>query len=66
MTRIENHCCSCAAPGYPCLGSTCPLRRVEVTYCDRCNEEIDPDKEVYHVDGDDLCGGCYENEVGDE
>jgi formylmethanofuran dehydrogenase subunit E len=39
---------------------------VEVFYCDRCDEEIDPDREVYHVDGEDLCGRCYEDEVGDE
>jgi hypothetical protein len=66
MTRIENHCCSCATPGYPCLGRACPLREVEVVYCDRCRKEIDPDKEVHHVSGDDLCCGCYEDDVGDE
>lgn len=34
MVVIENHCCDCAVPGYPCLGSDCELRRVEVHYCD--------------------------------
>lgn len=66
MTRIENHCCDCAAPGYPCRGSACDLRRVEVIYCDRCGMEIDPEKEVHSLGEDDLCGECYEDEVGDE
>lgn len=58
MVKIENRCCDCASPGYPCRGSSCPLRRVEVFYCDRCDMEIDPD-EVLHVDGEDLCKDCY-------
>ena len=55
MTRIENHCCDCAVPGYPCRGSACPLTRVEVHYCDHCDEEID---EIYDVDGEELCEHC--------
>lgn len=55
MKRIENHCCDCATPGYPCLGSACPLVRVKVYYCDKCGDELD---EVYKVDGDDLCENC--------
>ena len=58
MVKIENRCCDCASPGYPCRGSICPLRRVEVFYCDRCDEEIDPYK-VFHEDGEDLCKDCY-------
>lgn len=61
MVKIENRCCDCASPGYPCRGSSCPLRRVEVFYCDRCDMEIDPD-EVFHVDGEDLCKDCYSEE----
>lgn len=61
MIRIENHCCGCAVPGYPCRGSSCPSRAVEVHYCDRCDEEI------YHIytsktNGDELCYECYEKE----
>lgn len=55
MVRIENHCCDCATPGYPCRGSLCPLTHVEVYYCDVCDYEID---EVYDVDGEELCEDC--------
>lgn len=57
MVRIENHCCGCATPGYPCLGDACVLRHVEVHYCDSCGEEIIED-EIYEVDGDELCEEC--------
>jgi hypothetical protein len=55
MTRIENHCCHCAVPGYPCLGSACPNINVEVCYCDKCGDELD---EVYEADGYELCEYC--------
>lgn len=54
-TRIENHCCDCAVPGYPCRGSLCPNRRVKVHYCDRCGAELD---ERYRVGGEDFCEEC--------
>lgn len=57
MLKIENHCCDCAVPGYPCLGKNCPNTRVTVYYCDKCECEIDCD-EVYEVDGQDLCEEC--------
>lgn len=53
--RIENHCCDCASGSYPCLGSSCPNRNVEVYYCDRCGEQLE---DVYDVDGEDLCEEC--------
>jgi hypothetical protein len=55
VRKIENHCCDCAAPGYPCLGSECSLRHVKVFYCDHCGEELE---EIYDVDGEDLCEEC--------
>lgn len=58
MTRIENQCCDCAVSGYPCRGSACPLTRVEVHYCDHCDEEID---EIYDVDGEELCEECLKD-----
>ena len=58
MVRIENHCCGCAAPSYPCLGSSCPLRSVPVHYCDKCGAEME-DHEVLD-DGDDICESCLE------
>jgi hypothetical protein len=57
MLRLENQCCNCAVPGYPCRGAQCPNTRVEVYYCDECGEEI-PDDDLYEVDGDDLCEEC--------
>lgn len=57
MTRVENHCCDCAVPGYPCRGSACPLRRVEVVYCDNCGCELEDD-DIYDVDDKELCADC--------
>lgn len=59
MTKLENRCCDCAAPGYPCLGMSCSLRRVEVHYCDRCGEELD---EIYDVGDEELCERCLREE----
>ena len=53
--RIENHCCDCAVPGYPCRGVSCPSRNVEVHCCDACGGELD---EIYEVDGEELCEEC--------
>ena len=62
MVRIENHCCDCAVPGYPCLGASCPLTRVEVCYCDKCDPRcIDPLDDVYEVDGMELCEDCLKD-----
>lgn len=59
MKRIENHCCGCAVPGYPCQGPSCPNRRVPVHYCDICDPKCDkPLDEVYEVDGKELCEYC--------
>jgi hypothetical protein len=56
MVRIEDRCCSCAVPGYPCRGSLCPNRNVEVHYCDRCGEELDEIDE--DENGFELCELC--------
>lgn len=61
MRVSENHCCDCASPGYPCRGSLCPNRHVEVHYCDRCGEKLD---EVYEVDGMELCDICRDDVYG--
>lgn len=62
MLRIENHCCDCAVPGYPCLGSSCPNRRVEVHYCDRCGDELES---ILEFEGEELCNSCYKKATGD-
>ena len=59
MVKIENHCCSCAVPAYPCLGKSCPNRNVKVYYCDKCDPKCkNPLEEVYEVDSEDLCEEC--------
>lgn len=59
----EDHCCDCAVPGYPCRGSSCPNRRVEVHYCDVCGEQLD---DIYEVDGYELCEECVLNKFRKE
>ena len=56
MLKVENRCCECATPGYPCLGTTCPNRNVEVYYCDKCGEEIEGD--IYDDGEQELCESC--------
>ena len=58
MVKYENECVDC---GLPCLGSSCPYRRVPHIYCDRCGEEIYEGDitEEYH-----LCDECREKEEG--
>lgn len=56
MRKIENRCCDCATPAYPCRGDICPLRSVEVIYCDKCNDECG---EAYGVDDEELCEYCF-------
>lgn len=55
MLMIENHCCDCAVPGFPCMGDCCPLLEVKVHYCDSCGIEIE---DIYDVDGEELCEDC--------
>lgn len=58
MIQIENHCIGCAVDSYPCMGSSCPRRNVEVHYCDKCNEELE---EIFLVDGEELCEECLKD-----
>lgn len=57
MVRTENHCCDCAVPGYPCQGRSCPLRNVEVHYCDNCGDYLEY---INELDGKELCDACIE------
>ena len=51
MIKFENDCVDC---GLPCLGNTCPLRKVPHFYCDDCgNEDI-----LYHYKDRQLCEFC--------
>ena len=59
MVRYENECCDCAVPGYPCRGSSCPLRHVKVYSCDCCGADINTDYDsLYILDGEELCKDC--------
>lgn len=57
VIRIENDCCGCAVPAYPCLGNYCPLRHTEHYYCDCCGNETD---KLYKFKGKEICGECLE------
>lgn len=67
MVVEEDHCCDCAVPGYPCQGSACPNRHVEVHYCDECGCQLET---IYinEANGDELCGECFDelNETEEE
>lgn len=65
MIRYENRCCDCAVPGYPCLGSACPNRNVEVHYCDnpKCRCELE---DIYEDGFEELCEECYSERYPDE
>lgn len=54
MRIFVNECCDCATPGYPCMGSACPRRRVEHFHCDKCKTEA----KLYEYDGKELCEEC--------
>ena len=56
--KIENECVGCTDVGLHCIGSSCPNRRVERYYCDRCGAECSPDNGGFGFD--DLCEDCYE------
>jgi hypothetical protein len=41
------------------MGSSCPNRRVEVHYCDKCDPKCDnPLDEVFEAEGMELCEYC--------
>lgn len=64
MVKIENCCVGCTDIGLPCMGSTCPNRRVAVYYCDKCGEELGDD--IYEVDDKHYCEGCLLNKFRKE
>lgn len=54
MKTIENDCCGCAVPAYPCSGASCPLRHAEHFYCDKCHAETT----LYKTEDGELCADC--------
>ena len=65
MKYEVNMCCDCAVPGYPCIGDACLMRHYPMYQCDRCGKYELEEDEIYHVDGEDLCEKCYEEEEED-
>ena len=61
MHKIENECCGCATPAYPCLGNSCPQRNVKRFYCDKCGEE----HKLYEFEGAELCMDCIQEILED-
>lgn len=59
MKTYENECCGCDVPAYPCIGESCPLRKVPRWYCDECGDEC----QLYEYDGEELCIECIENRL---
>lgn len=57
MVRVQNDCCDCAVPGYPCIGERCELRHNPHFFCDDCGDEVYSGK-LYHYEGEELCGDC--------
>lgn len=52
MIKYENHCCGCAVPAYPCMGSLCPNVNVPVYYCDICDND---NYAEYSIEGEHYC-----------
>lgn len=61
MYKIENQCCDCATPTYPCIGNACGLRAVKVFYCDNCGFEATT---IVEAHGQELCFDCANQETG--
>lgn len=59
MKKYENDCCSCAVPAYPCIGESCPLRRVPHWYCDECEDEC----QLYVFEEEELCIDCIKERL---
>lgn len=57
MRTVENECCGCATPAYPCIGERCPRRHVTHYFCDDCGTEHELD-ELHDICGKELCLDC--------
>lgn len=62
MIYITNECCNCAAPGYPCMGASCFLRRYINYKCDKCGAEVE-EGELYKFDNEELCIDCIKERL---
>lgn len=60
MKRVENLCVNCATGSYPCLGNSCPNRRVTIYICDECKDESET---LYVYDDKELCINCIKQRL---
>lgn len=63
MTQYISNCVGCET----CIGTGCPNRRKhrEVT-CDCCGAELMDNRDLYRINGKDLCIDCLIEEIGAE
>ena len=52
---VEDRCVGCTSIGLPCIGSSCPNRRVEILVCDECGEDC---ATLYKYDNFEYCESC--------
>lgn len=61
---VEDDCCGCASPGFPCEGASCRFKTI--TYiCDECGDEV-RQGELYQYGSEQLCKYCVTNKVIEE
>lgn len=63
MVRYENDCCGCASEGYPCIGSSCPLRHVPHLFCDGCPSE---EETLFSIDEYEFCRSCLSEYLAEQ
>lgn len=56
MKKIHNECVNC---NLPCMGDSCPNRKVARYYCDNCERE----DVLYKYEGQELCFECLLKEI---
>lgn len=61
MIVYENECVGCAVESYPCMGSSCPRRKVPHFICDRCRDDVE-EGDLRDVNGEHLCIECIKKE----
>ena len=54
---FEDECIGCP-PGMGCLGSACPNKKVKHYYCDKCEQEFEPEELFIDEDDKELCDEC--------
>lgn len=59
MKKITDECVCC---GLPCLGESCPYRRVVRYYCDKCGRE----EKLYYYDDMELCADCILEDIPED